>query len=557
MSAQAQKAGLPALIGRGLRGLTGMFGAPAPARGQPGAAYMRNEWSPVFQNWYPILRDPREDVRAAYWRAAARTIDMVHNSGWIAGVVNKGCASIMGDGLRLAAKPDADALGWSQPSAADWARKAERRFELWASTPLECDAAGKSDIHKQCKASLRTSFATGEYLQWMRWLPRSQSATSTKIHLVPAHRLTQESNGYDLFQGVRIDKNGLPRSYRLRLTTPIMETGEIFEVAARDSGNRPVLHHCFDGDVGQMRGISIFAPVLQVLRQYDQLSNATLTAALLQAIFSATVTSPSPTADILGAFEDQDGKGGDGGDFDAWMDARAGWYDKTKIDLGGMGKLAHLFPGEKLDFNRSETPNSNFEPFARFLLREIAAAAGFTTEDMTGDYNGATYSSIRMSTTTNWPIQLWRRKHLAAPFYQTAYECWLEEDIERGLTPFPGGIAAFIANRTAACRADWRGPAKPQADDLKFAAANKIHKELGVVSDEHICAEMGFDWEDVYEQRAREKAARERLGLPENVVSGSTVVDVDKQDDAELAGDRDRGENRDDGKDKNKGGAGK
>jgi len=136
---------------------------------------------------------------------------------------------------------------------------------------------------------------------------------------------------------------------------------------------------------------------------------------------------------------------------------------------------------------------------------------------------------------------------------------WLEEDIERGLTPFPGGVAGFIAHRAAACRADWRGPAKPQADDLKFAAANKINKELGVVSDEHICAEMGFDWEDVYEQRAREKAARERLGLPENVVSGSTVVNVDTSDDPEPGGERDRGEARGQdkdkgGKDKNKGG---
>jgi hypothetical protein len=71
----------------------------------------------LFENWYPILRDPREDVRAANWRAAASTIDMLHKSGWIAGVVNKGCASIMETGLRLACKPDYGALGWEQKPA--------------------------------------------------------------------------------------------------------------------------------------------------------------------------------------------------------------------------------------------------------------------------------------------------------------------------------------------------------------------------------------------------------------------------------------------------------
>jgi hypothetical protein len=51
--------------------LGALFGsARPPARGKPGAAYMRNERHALFENWYPILRDPREDVRAAYWRAA-------------------------------------------------------------------------------------------------------------------------------------------------------------------------------------------------------------------------------------------------------------------------------------------------------------------------------------------------------------------------------------------------------------------------------------------------------------------------------------------------------
>ncbi len=517
---------MPAPQKPGLLGRVAGWLSPAP-RPRPGAAYMRNERAPVFHDWWPILRDPREDVRAAYWRAAARTIDMIHNSGWLAGVVNKGCASIMGDGLRLALQPDAQSLGWTQSEAEQWARRVERRWELWATRALECDAAGKADIHKLAKAALRSWYATGEYVQWMRWLPRPQSQTGTKIALVPAYRLTQESNGVDLFQGVRIDRDGMPMSYRLRLTTPIMETGEVTEIRARDAGNRPVMHHCFDGDVGQMRGISVFANVLQVLRQFDQLSNATLTSALLQAIFSATVTSPSPTGEILGAFQSDD----EDSPFDGWAAARGSWYDKTKIDLGGVAKMAHLFPGEKLEFNRSETPNSNYEPFARFLLREIAAAAGHTFEDVTGDYIGATYSSIRMSTTTNWPVQIWRRKHVAAPFYQTAFECWIEEAIERGEIDFPGGSTGFIANRAAATRAFWRGPAKPQADDLKFAAAMKQLKELGVVTDEYICAEMGHDWEDVYEQRARERALREQLGLPELIISGKTVVNEDDMND--------------------------
>ena len=40
-------------------------------------------------------------------------------------------------------------------------------------------------------------------------------------------------------------------------------------------------------------------------------------------------------------------------------------------------------------------------------------------------------------------------------------------------------------------------------------------KSLGIASDEQLCAELGTDYEDVYEQRAREKELREQLDLPD------------------------------------------
>ena len=179
------------------------------------------------------------------------------------------------------------------------------------------------------------------------------------------------------------------------------------------------------------------------------------------------------------------------------------------------GKIAHLFPGEELEFNASKTPNENYEAFARMLLREIAAGLGMTYEDVTGDFSGATYSSVRMSTSTNWPIILYRRKNIASRVPQAFYCAWLDEQIESGEIPFPGGIDGFRENYAAATRCDWRGPAKPQADDLKTQLAHQGYKQMGVMTDEQICAELGQDWEDVYEQRQREMEKRKELGLPE------------------------------------------
>jgi lambda family phage portal protein len=195
--------------------------------------------------------------------------------------------------------------------------------------------------------------------------------------------------------------------------------------------------------------------------------------------------------------------------------AKGSWYKSTKIDLGRSGRIAHLFPGEKLEFHGSQTPNATYEAFAKFLLREIARCLGMTFETLTGDYSGATYSSVRMATSEIWPIIMARSTNIVGRFYQIVYEAWMEEEIESGRMEFAGGIDKFFANRDAVCRAEWRGPAKPQADDLKTAKGHEIYKRLGLLSDEIICADLGFVWEDILEQRAREKDMRAKLGLPE------------------------------------------
>src|SRR5690606_12133074 len=162
-----------------------------------------------------------------------------------------------------------------------------------------------------------------------------------------------------LYQGVRIDDFGLPLAYRIKRDRLINDT---VDIAARDGAGRPQVIHVFEGAAGQVRGITPLAPVLRVVRQFDQLADATLTAALIQAIFAATIESEAPTEQMLQALQDQDEQGTSGDIFD-FFGAKEAWYRSTKIDLGVVGRIAHLFPGEALKFNRSEHPNDTYEAF--------------------------------------------------------------------------------------------------------------------------------------------------------------------------------------------------
>jgi capsid protein len=178
--------------------------------------------------------------------------------------------------------------------------------------------------------------------------------------------------------------------------------------------------------------------------------------------------------------------------------------------------VLHGFPGDELQFYSSQHPNSTYEPFAKFLLRECSRAAAITYEEFTGDWAGATFSSSKMGVATNWPRIVYRRRNIVAPLAQSVLEAFIEEDIEIGGTPFPGGVDGFLANREAACQAFWRGPSMPQADELKTALAAQVMLEIGCRSRSPIGPTV--DPDDAADERARERDYEEDARLEPGTV---------------------------------------
>lgn len=514
-------------------------------RPAPSAQFMRGDKGVVMQAWRPAIRETRHDVADAYELAIGRAIDVIQNSGWIAGIVDQAVANTVGEGLRLNAVPDMSAFGWDSKQTAAWARRAEQRFELWARSKIECDIEGRRTFGQMQAAAFRSWFATGEIVGQLRFKYRPGGQYGTKIKLMPSWWLSKYSNeAVRVVQGVRMDADGFPLAYVMRSREPGLRINQEIEYRARDSFGRPAFIHVFDGVPGQVRGITPLVPALRLCRQFDQLGDATLMAALVQTVFAASIKSEEPTEQMLEALltpQEQARMKAEGMTaFDAWFDAQSGWYDKATIDVGINGRIAHLFPGQELNFHSPAHPTSNYKEFALHLLREIARCAGLTYESATGDYEGATYSSVRMAVNEIFAITRYRRKNIITPFCQPAYEAWLEEEIENGALELPGGIEGFLANRTAVCRAEWHGAAKPQADDLKTAKAHEIWKRIGVMTDEAICNDLGTDVEDVYAQRQREAEMRAEYGLPE-----AAIVQNDPVADALLAEDDPEAQNED------------
>ncbi len=494
------------------------------SRATPTARYLRPDNAGVLQAWQPALRSQADDVRVGWSAVAARTIDAAHNQGWIAGGIQQQIVDINGPtGLLLNATPDWDALGWTEAYAQTWSRRVERRFRAWSRNPLECDVRGKMTLAAMADSIVRWYFPFGEGLARILVRDKPGATSKTKLQMTSPHRLSQDTSEFErLYQGVYLDPDGAPIGYRM--LTREMGYSDRVNMPARDADGRPLIVHVMDGDPDQTRGISPLAPVLRVTRQYDQTQDATLTAMLLQTIFAATMESALPTGEVLdGLLTDVDvsnlAGGADptsGGGVAALIDQRLQWYQSAKIDLGVHGRINSMFPGDALKFHRSEHPNGNYLPMSENLLREIARCMGITFEAFTGNYRGATFSSMKMGTATTFPVTVRRRERIPQPVYQAAYDAWLEEEVAEGRTEFPGGYSKFLKYRAAACQAQWRGPAKPTPDEGRTSTAMKTYKDMGLLSLSTIGAEIGVDWEVEQEQRAQERRRIvDELGLPD------------------------------------------
>lgn len=508
----------------------GTVAFPAEQRPQrPTARYLRGDRSGVLHMRQAITRDAKWDVREAADRAAALAIDFMHNSGWIAGAADQIIVDTVGEELKLNARPDLAPLGYDDAERAVWCREVEAAWRRWAWNSAECDLAGKATFAEMLDGVVRHYIAYGEafgVLDYMTARQRRQYGleTGTKVTIVAPHRLPRISREFEGFEdGIFHDAWGRATTYRFRERIGGIETDK--DIAARD-----VIHVMDRGEnPGAYRGVSVLAPVLKVIAQYDQAADATLAALLLQQVFAATIVSPEPSEDAFQALQTiEDTDPPPGYSADEWAGFVGGlradllevWGQRLAslkehgVAMNNPARIAHLGPGEELKMMTASTPGPQYLPLTQDLKREIARRLGVTFESLGMDHSNATYSSVRMGISSIWPIVLRRRLRIASPFADRIYAAWLEEMIASGRIGLKGGYQAFLANRSRVTYAEWQGPARPVADDYKAAMAAKVRLELGISSLADECAEYGRDWEENAAQIEREMKVLAENNIP-------------------------------------------
>jgi len=142
------------------------------------------------------------------------------------------------------------------------------------------------------------------------------------------------------------------------------------------------------------------------------------------------------------------------------------------------------------------------------------------------DFSKTNYSSARAALLEAWRFFNGRRAWLSTYWTKPVYELWLEEAVNAGKIE----AESFYLNKSAWTRCKWIGPGRGWVDPVKEAQASQIRMDAGLSTLEDECAMQGLDWEEVLEQRARERAKMKELGL-EPVAAGPQAKSPNGQND--------------------------
>jgi len=465
--------------------------------------------------WMPSRGSADADILPDLDTLVARSRDIDRNNGVAKGGIQTIIDNVIGTGLRLQPRPDYEALGQDKAWSNAWSRKVRSLFQqYWWTTA--CHAGDSLTGDQLTTQTLRSQLLNGDALTLPLWLDRGDGF-KTKLQTVEADRLSNPRFGMDSVTqrgGIALDTYGAPIAYSIRKTHPgdwllggQAGTFAQWEVIPRRTsfGRLRVIHTCS----GQTRGKPLLSAVLAQFKNVDRYSNAELQAAVLNAMIAGIIETPMDQESIVDLFNN---------DADAYQRARKDQAVKFEA-----GSLMTLFPGDKMQPFIPQRPAAAFGNFIENMFRIIAVGCDMPYELLLKDFSKTSYASARSSMLEAWRSFHRRRDWMGTMWMDPIYALFLEEVVNDGRIEAPG----FYENRAAYQMCRWIGPGRGWIDPLKEANAMEARINSNVSTLEIECAEQGYDWEDILEQRATEIARMKELGIVEIVTGRATVVPQD------------------------------
>ena len=498
--------------------------------GDAGASYARK----ALKAFIARSGSPRHDIDLHNFTLRQRGRMLYMASPVATSAIRTTGTNVVGIGLKLESFVNRDILGMTPEQAKKFQNQIEAEWKIWADKKQNCDASGISNFNGLQQLALASALMSGDcFALFMREeKPTLTNPYTLRIKLVEADLVStpdtigtrpgiitegKAKNGNFIYDGVEVDpKTSAIKGYYFCNQYPyeISQLGvkrEWVRVEAygEKTGLPNVLHILDPERIGQYRGVTFLAPVIEQLLQIRRYTEAELMAALVQSFFTAWIKTESNPSIFPTNETNEDENSSD---------------DDDEYEMGP-GQVTHLKTGEDITFGNPNIPTNGFDSFVKSVATQIGAALEIPRDVLLKEFNSS-YSASRGALLEAYRFFLKKREWLVNSFCQPAYEVWFAEAVARGRIRAPGFFSDPLI-RAAYCGAKWIGPAQSQLDPKKEVEAQALAVRNGFKTPEQATSEMGGgSWEDNAEGL---KEQMKLINFSDNTPEGSGLSETKEE----------------------------
>ena len=439
---------------------------------------------------------PKEDIEENLEILRARNRSLYMNAPIARSAINTERTNVIGSGLKLKARIDAEFLGLSEEEAASWKRNTEREFNLWAESKF-CDNARLNNFYELQQLAFISYLMNGDCFCLIKHDEvKPYKPYSLKLHLIEADRVSTPSDKAQsadsdeskikIYSGVELDKDGGVEAYYISNGYGASYNGKWTRVKAvsKETGEANILHIMEHERCEQFRGVPFLSACIEVLKQITRYTEAELTNAVVSSYFTAFIVVKGSTDEKAFSESIED---------DEHIQSDSHNYEM------GAGTINVLGEGEDIKFGDPHRPASGFTNFFEAMLSQIGAALEIPHELLIKSFKSS-YSASRAAMLEAGKSFRSRRAWFANDFCQPVYELFLAEAVARGRINCPGFFSDY-AVRKAWSNAQWIGPSSGQIDPKKEVEAAILRVQEGFSTrEEETTALTGGNWDDNIKQ---------------------------------------------------------
>jgi lambda family phage portal protein len=470
-----------------------------------------------LDSWFTFPASPRDDCDKNQFLLRLRSRDLYMSSSFVGAILHAKREGVIGRGLELDAKIDAEALGLDLDEATAIERRIEAAFARWA---RNVGTDGES-LNTILRTAYFAAILSGDCVADIYCDPETRTL---RVSIVEGDCLVtppEENGNENVRSGIELGPNG--RAVAYWLATGFLYNSDGFPVRyyrrrkfmagfnSLAGGNflfprsgALFIHTPFERP-GQLRGLPILARVIEDAKQLDRYMRAELDAAVVASKPALFRTHPAVEAqaevDMLDSFGVAPGP--------SVSETAEPPQHEPPINYGN-GLMIDLWDGADMKAFNPGRPNQAYSQFVDHKFAEISANLGISAEVALKRWN-ASYSASRAALLDAQQGYEIDRALFVDQFLRPLYNAWLDLHAdELGLT----GYYTDPARRSAWRCAEWIGEQLPNIDPTKEidAAAKRVQLCVSTLAREAQVA-TGTDIAANIRQRGFEEKLMREYGL--------------------------------------------